>query len=409
MKVTGFLSGLKRCRYIVPLSFGLLFLTACGMGEQSGFTLTDAEQAGLIMPRTHFEDASGDSIFEIVQVGMQDITSGTTFLAPIVFPSERNLSFQATEGEISFYVELGQRVRQGDVLARLTFDLNIRLEMDYFAIRQQIYLLEENFEQELSRRRAQINAAGNEEADEYTRRQARLALQLLELDLERFILNHNISRDALENQAAALHNFINGEEITAPFDGIVTYLTLYPVDLRSNPVIATVADENIFFFQITLGDGHPLLRYYNIIRRGDIITLHSGDDLEFDAVIVTDSWASGQRAQFIYWLKPADMQGFNETMRQISPGDAPNLHSIFYFAPRANVDVIVAQDALVLQANAVHSENPLTYAVFTYNYYVFIYNEGRPSKRYVQTGIRSGGLVQIVSGLEVGDRVVIMQ
>jgi multidrug efflux pump subunit AcrA (membrane-fusion protein) len=49
---------------------------------------------------------------------------------------------------------------------------------------------------------------------------------------------------------------------------------------------------------------------------------------------------------------------------------------------------------------AVHEEDRRTF--------VYIYDEGRLGKRYVQAGFTGGGYVQIISGLEAGVRVVIL-
>ena len=421
MKAMRFLSDLKyRTSVVIILPiFGLFFFAACATGEQSDFTLADAETAGLIMSRAHFEAVADEGGFEVVRVELQDITAGTTFMAPIVFPVERQLRFQATEGAIGLYVEVGQRVREGDVLARLTSGMDTRLELDHFAARQRLEQFEEGFETELERRRLEIEAAGenmaaldeDEDTSEYAKRQAYLGLQLLELGLERFVFSGGITRDTLQNQVSVLYNLIDGEEITAPFDGIVTFLISRPFDLGTNPPIVTIVDDSVFFFEITMGDTQPMIDRYDNIRHGDIITLRAvgrqdadGTErpvLEFDARVVTESWASGMRGLFTYWLKPVDMQSFHEAMQIIETGGLPGPHNLLNLAIRANVEVVQGQNSLVLPNAAVRLEEPN-------NNYVFIYNNGRPGKRFIQIGIRSGGIVEIISGLEAGAEVVIL-
>jgi len=400
--------------WLVSLIFGLFFFAACTTGEQSNFTLADAESAGLIMSQAQFEDAVEDGSFEIVQAELQDITAVSTFVAPIVFPTEQFLYFQAREGALNVYVEMGQRVRQGDLLARLTFEMDARLELDYFAARQRLEQFEEGYAAEHSRRTAEIAAARenmadlDEDTDEDTRRQAYLQLQLLELGLQRHIFNSNSTRSTLQSQAAALSELTTGEEIVAPFDGIVTFVVSPPHNLGIGPPIVAIADDSIFFFQITSNER------YNIIRHGDILDLRVAGMqevdgvyqplLEFDARVVTESWASGMRDEFTYWLVPVDMDSFNQGVQLIETDGLPGIHNLIGSIIRTNIEAIHVQNSLVLPTSAVRFEEPR-------HHYVFVYNDGRPSRRFVQVGIQVGarsGATQIISGLEAGTQVVIL-
>ena len=398
MKVTKYLLGLRACKEIIPLIFVSFFFVACD-GGQFGYHLADAEAAGIIMPQAYFDaDESGS---QIVRVELQDITTNTTFMAPITFPRQQDLYFDALYGDITIYVEEGQRVQAGDVLAHLSFDIDTRLELDYFSAVQRLEQFDAEFAREQNRRRAEIAAA------QYGSPQRRL----LDTQLEHFVFVSGIARDTLLDEAADLAYLLLGENIIAPFDGIVTYIVGPPYNLRWNPLIATIVDDSTFFFQITMGDAQPLIDRYNNIGHGDIVTLRTtarhvvgGVEqpmLEFDARVVTDSWASGMRGLFTYLLVPVDMNSFQEAVMLIeSENGSRGMHNLPDLVIMAHVEIIHARDALTLPTDAVRFADPRNY--------VFVYNEGGLGRRYIQAGVRGGGLVQIISGLEAGTEVVIV-
>jgi hypothetical protein len=66
----------------------------------------------------------------------------------------------------------------------------------------------------------------------------------------------------------------------------------------------------------------------------------------------------------------------------------------------AQMEVVLAASSVTLPMAAVHEEDRRTF--------VYIYDEGRLGKRYVQAGFSGGGYTQIISGLEAGARVVIL-
>ncbi|MCL2377282.1 MAG: hypothetical protein FWC76_07810 [Defluviitaleaceae bacterium] len=386
-------------RKLIIAIFGLLFLSACTEATQRGFEIADAEAAGIIMPQgLHSDDSEGQN-FQIIEVSRQDMTTNTNSTAQLIFPIEQHLYFQGQEGSVVLLVEEGQYVREGDVLARRAIDADARLEIAYSAAKLRLEQFEEGFAREHSARLAEIADA--------RQHQSSLELALLEIGLERFVFNSNIARSAIQDEVTALADTIRGEEIVAPFDGMVIFTISGPYNLLWNPRIITIVDHNLFFYQFTISAGGSM--NYNTIRHGDIITLRSNERhvvdgaerpvLEFDGRIVTDSWASGERNSFTYWLVPVDMDGLLETDGLLN-ADNP-LHTLFSMNFTAQIEILRAENNLTLPIAAVHAEDRRNF--------VFVYNEGRLGKRYVHAGLRGGGYVQIISGLEDGAQVVILR
>jgi hypothetical protein len=390
-----------------------LLVSACGAGVRQGFELADAEAAGIILPQSAHDGAAGGRAFEIAEASERDLSTIISLTAQLIFPIERQLGFGGQEGEVALLAENWQLVSEGDVLALLTFDHDARLEIAYQAASQRLEQLEAEFDREHRARSAEMRetrarmaaSSGN------ARRQASLELELLGIGLERFIYLSEAARSALEDEVLALAGKLDAEEIVAPFDGMVVSVDGGPYALRWNPPIMAVVDHSIFFYQLTLSAEHPLMNRYSIMGLGDKITLRSTQRhtvggierpiLEFDALIVTDSWAGGVREAFTYLLVPVDMEGLIDTVRALDMGDPNNpLHTLFSLRFTAQIEVSLTATSLALPIAAVHEEDRRTF--------VYIYNDGRLNKRYVQAGFSVGGYVQIISGLEAGAKVVIL-
>jgi len=438
MKVMRFLLGLSsplfRKGYLCLLFFGLIFFAACGAIEPLP-SLEDAEAAGIIMSRAYFDNAQPDD-HEIVLVEQQDIKVDVSYTASVVFPIQQDLHFQALAGELSLYAEVGQRVQQGDLLARLTFDKDTRLELDIFTARQRLDQFNADFTTERSRRTAAIAAAresiaalynddndydyddenDNGNNNEYTRQQIYLEIRLMETDLERYIFNSSITRTELQHELDILEGLLGGEEIRAPFDGLIIYCARPTAAIHWNPTIITIVDDDVLYFQITMNVGQPPMGLYSNIRHDDIITIatrtiHEVNGverplLEFDARVVTDSWAArGNRTQHTFWLVPADFQSFYDDVLLIETDGLPGLHLLQDVALQAQVEVTLALNSPVLPVAAVRFEDRIRDP----QNYVFVYSNGILGRRFVETGAQAGGYVQIISGLDVGIQVVIIR
>jgi len=359
-------------------------------------TLQNAEATGLIMPLDALAAGDENLSHQTARVELNDIIVTANFTSSIVFPIQQDLEFDATEGELLILIEEGSRVAAGDAIARLAFGMDTRLELEFFSANQQLVQSHTDFAAEQARRQAEIAAAPS----------GSLEQQLLQTQLARFELSSQTAINNLEYAVANLENRLLGEVIYAPFDGVITFIAHPNHNIRWNPVIATIIDDSRFYFQITIGDATQALGRYNNIGHGDILALRStarhtvgGIEqpmLDFEAQVVSDSWASGLRSNFTYLLTPADKQGFLDDVAAVGI----ELHHLTDLAIMAHVYIVHAYNAPTLPSDAVRLEEPLNY--------VFVYNNGRLSRRYVQVGARAGGLSEILSGIDIGTEVVIL-
>ena len=110
---------------------------------------------------------------------------------------------------------------------------------------------------------------------------------------------------------------------------------------------------------------------------------------------VSDIWVGGTRDHFHQWLLPLDTETF---MYQL---DGMDFTERLGLNLTASTDFVLSRGDVLLPAAAVQPEDVRDF--------VFVYNEGMLGKRYVQTGARHGGMVQIIAGIEPGEMVVIFR
>ncbi|MCL2201759.1 MAG: hypothetical protein FWB75_07315 [Oscillospiraceae bacterium] len=399
----------------------LLLLSACGANAQVTYRLDDAVNEGmLIAPGT--EDSA--RTMDIVPVLRQSMTLNTTFLARPVFPVTQAMRFNTREGTLNLLVEPGQRVSQGDVLARLTMPLDVRLEAEYAAASRRLSRFEEDFELERSELFAELESARQASAtpNSITSPRAAVELELLEVMFESFEHRSAMTRDILQNQVDSLNTLRTGEELIAPFDGLVISAVNESAQLWANPVILTIVDCSVFYFQVNIrADGTPL-NQYNILGHNNIIPIrsnerHSHDGghqplLSFNARVVSDSWAGTEREVFTYLLAPLDREALISELTELAElelldsEDLPSglaepdpIMTMLTYGFTASAMITLAQDTLTLPSRAVFTENLRSF--------VHIYNDGVLGRRYIHTGVSSNNVVQIISGLEEGTMVVI--
>jgi len=408
-----FLSGLR-----TVFLLGILFLTlsACQGISESGSTAADAVTEGILLP---FENVFGEEVGRtnrFVTAVTRDFTLDINVSANLVLPIQRELRFDGTNGYLSLYAEVGQIVKKGDVLARLTYE-STQMEINLSSAQRLLSRFDEDFMLNDSRFFHEIYEARNalELANQRDAELLTIQLAALELEYERFLFNSEHTRRNLTENLRDIEENLQGEVITAPFDGIILNVNrLREGDfLRDNPRIILMADPRVFFFQINMGgQGQHVLPFaalrYGGVNHGNIITLRTeetysadgvtGPVLEFDAVVVTEPWAAGERSDLSYWLAPVDMDGFLEAVAALESETPIRVLNDLNF--RASVSAVVAANSVALPANAVYPEDTRSF--------VYIYEGGNIGKRFVSTGTRAGGYVQILAGLESGAEVVIL-
>ena len=384
-----------QCRYMqafaaVLLIVGAVLLTGCAASGVSD--VTAAVELGIILP---VEEGISDAVHGVLttQASVKNFTSSGTLALHLVLPVYETVFFENSEGTLTYLVERWQIVREGDTLARLTFDDDVRIrnEITLDAARARLAQFERDFIRERHRRQAEIYEARSTGAPN---------VRQLETALEQFAASGAVTRDTMREEIAALSEKVSYEVITAPFDGMADLLTTEG-QINGNPPIIMIVDYTVFYYEVgtILGLNVPNLRsLYSIVGYGDIVTLR-GSGMEFQARVVTDAWAAGQRGDFTYWLKPADME---DLLRKLQELDSDNPMSVlFRTSMMAHIDVLVASDAVAVPTHFVHRMGSRDYVLVNTGH------NRAASRRFVHTGVSIGGYVQIITGLEPGEEVIL--
>jgi len=398
MKGTRFLSGHK-CLFVIAVC-ALFIFSACAAQQDTG--LAFAIEQGLILPQEELAGGTLSPHSRIIEPQPQDLITQIDRDVQVHFPTGRVLSFIEARGSLDLHVTEGQFVREGDMLAQLIAGTNFDAELAHFEAIQRLQNFDTNFATERERQLAEI---ANARADG----QSALQIQRLEAASELFSFRNQAGRDALAAEVAALAAVLDGEIMYAPFDGVITYITNAFTPLA--PLEITIVEYEPIFFLLSAPATGGRAAHFDLLRNGDIVTINTietdNDEipiLSLDARVVTDTWASGARSGFGYGLVPVDLDGLMDDLRALNPNTHP-LHTLFNTAFRTDIQVFHAIDTIVLPEGAIRDEQP---NILTTNSYVFVYDNGVVGRRYVQTGARAGGQVQVIYGIEAGERVVVM-
>jgi membrane fusion protein, multidrug efflux system len=253
--------------------------------------------------------------------------------------------------EISF--SEGDPVRAGDLLARINDD-------DLQARLRQVQARRELVEQREFRQRRLLEEGG----------------------VSREIYEATVGElDVLQADMDVLRAEIRRTEVRAPFDGVVGFRMVSPGSyLTPDRVITTLQDMDPLRLEFSLP-----IRYAGRTTRGSRVSFTvEGTDEVYEATI--------------YAIDPA----LEEDTRTLGVrASVPNPRGRLLPGAFARVEVILEEipDALAVPSIAVRPslEGPL----------VYVYRDGRAHAIPVELGLRTRDEVQIVSGLAVGDRVIL--
>ena len=395
----------------------LLILGACA--RQNTASLEDAIDYGIIMSfNTAIEDADPR---RIVSARVDDLSSSVNLAVHLFFPEREVLDFsgEVGGGGLTVYVEWRQAVIEGDVLANFSYH-NQRTEIDRAEAQRRLDQFTRETAIEAERRRAELADARNalNLAEAENSRPLSLRVAQLELGYERFRFTTDSTRDRLMRELADLNNILAGEYLVAPFDGRVFFQNFFQIFVGGGwsfmywpPVI--VQNEETLFFTLLLDEEFMSQRkaYAGAIAFGDVLTISSryidgSSPLpDFDVKVVTDPWHGGQRESLLFWLAPVDIDGLMDAVYALDPYDPMQTLNQMIFS--TTVPVTLVDNGILLPTAAVNSEQGRR--IDDVNMYVYVYEHGNLTKKYVTTGVRHRGYVHIVSGLEPGTRVVIIQ
>ena len=405
-------------RLLVVFMLSLLCLSiagACGGTTVQVYSLEDAVRDGII--RDYTSDKLPEDIIygsEIVLPTMQQLTISGGIPTPPVFPRENSLYFTHNQGDVTVFVEEYDFVSKGDVLAQLTYDVDRRHIINYEAALEYFERLEKEITNEKNKRRTEIRKARNDLSsvtDEEIRQILSLNIRLLEIDLERYTINSDLTRQEKLKEIDALKEQTGIEELTAPFDGMV--INVFDGDKIWSTVrtrLMEIVDPSVIFFKIAarIEKEYP----YSFIAHGDIVTLHGYIDtepadradtephVEFKARVVTDSWATGVWDFVTFWLSPVDMDGLFNSLSAVSGDDPLMTLRDTYFS--LQVEYIASPYGLTVPYQAV-----LFDILREYRPYVLVYTGDNIEKRYVRTGYMLNGFTHIITGIDEDTKVVI--
>jgi len=369
-------------RFIV-LTIGLsLILGACQPVIASEDSLvTQAVQDGLIIsPDTLVAAQMAFTTVEASDGRLHRISNNSISLH---FPVTADLSFENSGGRLSYRnVNAMQFVEAGDILMSVVFDEDaLRVE------EQQLLLRMEDADRrhagERVRRRDDIERFRNEiypGMNEFDIEIHALRLEGMEAEYQYVIHQFQMLRRDQNRQLLEIRERINGEDIVAPFDAVVSWVN----SARLNTVIedwmnmVTLYDYNSFQL---ITSGTP-----DVLRHGDTVLVTDRHGVRHETKVVSDPLAnSSMRShQYHFILEP------------ICPDvAADNFHHSGLNAHPSAVDV----KGVMIPSGAVHTEDQRRY--------VYIYEGGVIRKRYVQTGFFYMGTTQILSGIEPGQLVVL--
>ena len=382
-------------RKIIYCVFMMFFLSACANGVpavQIERELANLADAGVLLPINPYEVQTQNVLLYEVRLGNIERTFG--IFANVVFPRQ-NLHFSRTNGDFSgLMVSPGQRVAAGDVIAALTFDTEA-LEIERASIVSQINNFEVEFRERDSSRQSELAALRLrlEFADTGSREHLVIQLALEELSREQFLFESNITRQNLQERLLDIDTRIAGDVIFAPFCGVIISVTHITPGTFINtwPVIATIIDDSNINFTISGGT--------DVIRFGDVFTIQAlnWELNSMDVRVVSDPLATGRREPNLqFTLVPVDPHAMAEDMRirNLQPHELENIRF------RADIQVYLAINSVLVNRRAVLPEDIRNF--------VFVYEDGRLMKRYVEVGVRFDSDIQILSGLYPGQKVVLV-
>ena len=390
--------------------------SACRFIPGQVFTLEDAVLAGVIIDWEYIPVQEQPDEYTLTSPVIQELVDKRVLQANLFYPVEKDLFFVNVEGEVSIFVEEGQHVSRGDLLATLSFDVDERHYIDYNAAVAHLTRLEQEFNRERTRQRNEISKAREEEQPEEI-------VRLLEIDLQRNNFINSLTVAELEKEISNLGKLLGTEEITAPYDGMVFYVfegNSIKLDTDDRRMMRIV-DPDEFFFRISISTTHTLETHYNIMGHGDIVTVrertvsdedeegtsHTG--IEFEARVVTDSWTAGQRENVTYLLKPTDPNGLTDRLLALDSDDPIiTLRSLRW---SVTLEYAATPKGITLPAATIHREHIYDdrNQIIDELHYVFIYLNGNVEKRSITMGKIIDGYVQVITGLDEGAKVVILR
>ena len=404
-------------------------------------TLEDLIAEGILLPFENLEDGH-ELVMERIPVVRRDLPVRLRLSTGGFSSPGESLFFETGGGSVHFYVGAGQYVREGELLASQTFSPDEQDELDRLRAQNNLRQFVRDFEMEETRLLIAIETARENfyAAAPADWERATIELELAELALRRFRFENEPIRVALEEALEEAERTFQPEQLFANFDGVITGVAMaafptYMPDGRRWALSMSIADD--FWVTTFLSQWHQTttamrdlpvqMPMHALFRYGDVLTFDgswSTDGvrytLEFDAQLMSDPWirgpgwsrGAGWTRQTMEWndwhvFTPLDMQAVTSSLSE--GGLTPNR----FFQANFNtyITINLAPNSLLLPVRAIHLEGAVLHGLdegpARYREFVHLYTGDGFVKHFVVTGVRHGGYVQIISGLEDGMEVVV--
>lgn len=312
------------------------------------------------------------------------------------------VSSKVTGKVLEVYIEEGKEVRKGQVLARLD-DSQLRAALNVG--RAQL---------EAARGAAAEDQAGLREAELTLQRRRQLlkegVIGRAELDTSESQVESLKARIAVaqqqvqvaESQVKAIETDLNDMVVRAPFDGVAISKDAQPGEMIS-PVsagggftrtgICTIVDMSSLEIEVDVSES-----YINRVRPGQPVeaVLDAYPDWRIPAnVITTVPSADRQKATVRVRI------GFESGDKKLDPRILPDMGvKVSFLNERApQTEQAAPRARLLVPKAAIRSENGTSI--------VFVVREDRAERRAVRVGAADGERVEVISGINVGERVVV--
>jgi len=311
------------------------------------------------------------------------------------FLIREDLSFRHADRYINnVYVELGQLVSAGDVLATTIFEPPDILLAQQRLLRQEVARFEADSSIEYSRLRSEIEelrmALTFATDNEWERHSLRLSLY--ELRLENFLLNRRHERENFRTRQADMYDMLAAEQIIAPFCGVITFVAnvTHGATLLEGQRIISIADTSSLYFITVLAPD-------TVIRYGDVFPLEVTNVVEFYVRVISDNFAAGlQGPHTRHYLAPVNPSDIDALLYAIDY-DWLELERL---RMRAYPTWNMFGEGILMSDRNIHYDG--------YRPFVLVYENGSIGRRFVTLAPYNLPMryVYIISGLEPGQWVV---
>jgi len=297
---------------------------------------------------------------------LKDITKQVTTSGTIASGTEENVYFASYGGTIkAVYVSAGAEVEEGDLIAELE-----TTELD-----EEIYIME----LEMQREELEVQIAIENGESETVKAKEQLDVDLLQIDLDKLYAEKEASK------------------IYAPVSGTISYVrTVSPGQtVSAGTTIATIIDLSDLYIKIS-----PSSEKSEFLIGRSITIKYDGET--YEGVIVSNSsgeqWDSETEGVLYDENGEAILGEISDDVVVAFVDEFPESSSVGNIADTVLV-LDSRENVIVISANLIKTVNGQEV--------VYVFKDNERVQVAVTTGLQSGSLVEITSGLEEGDEVII--